>query len=373
MKKLSLIFLYTLIPFFLFAQQYRIIISELMYQTPFNEGRIPYLYNGEFASIFNYGNVQIDISGWSVVSDGQGQTFTFPQGSIMQPRARFFVAHTNAHLNFRLEHLFDWFALGVNDRVFYESRIIHANAGESFRLYRADGTMQDSIFYEGTSRRTQNPRLEAFNANGTPGSACVSLQRRNVTVDENGAIVFCRLDWATNRVALTRYPILTLTENGIPVFQVGFSYDASGNRIGRRTIMLPAPQVAPLHGASLASAMAKNAEEENNYILGREEPLAFGMPENSEGFDNFYTDRLNESDVVIFPNPTRGALAVEIRNMNLEIPHQITVLSLNGSIVFQRNNVESFTEIDLSSRPRGVYLLRISSPDSFITWTIIKE
>ena len=130
-----------------FAQQYKIIISELMYQTPFNEGRIPYLYNGEFASIYNFGHVPVDISGWYVVSDGQGQRFTFPQGSIMQPGARFFVAHTNAHLNFRLEHLFDGFQLGTNDRVFYESRIIHANAGESFRLYRANGATQECNFF----------------------------------------------------------------------------------------------------------------------------------------------------------------------------------------------------------------------------------
>jgi len=334
------------------------------------------MYNGEFASIYNYGDVEVDISGWSVVSDGQGQTFTFPEGSIMQPRARFFVAHTNVHLNFRLEHLFYWFRLGTNDRVFYESRIIHANGGESFRLYRADGTTQDSIFYEGTSRRTQNPRLEAYNAMGISGRECVSLQRHNVTVDENGAIVFCRLDWVTNRVALTQYPTLGLTENGIPIFRVILTYDASGNRTGRRTIVLPSLQPVPQSTPYRTSAMPKNTEDKNDYILEEGDfwtTYTMEMSENNEHLEKFYMDRLNESDVVIFPNPTRGALAVEIRNMNPEISHQITVLNLNGSIVFQKNNIGNFTEIDLSSRPRGAYLLRISSQDSLISWKIIKE
>ncbi|MCL2417389.1 MAG: T9SS type A sorting domain-containing protein [Bacteroidales bacterium] len=155
-----------------------------------------------------------------------------------------------------------------------------------------------------------------------------------------------------------------------------FSYDASGNRIGRNTIVLSAPQSAPVFAPSMARAMFGNIEDESIDTYGKEDSLglnALGTPEANLLFNNFYTDRLNESDVVIFPNPTRGALAVEIRNKNPNIPHQITVLSLNGSIVFRKDNIGSFTEIDLSSRPRGVYLLRISTPDSSTTWTIIKE
>jgi|GEM_PF-686027 len=217
MKKNLLFFLCTLLPFFVVAQHHRVIISELLYHTPLNEGRIPDMYNGEFATIYNYGNVPVDISGWFVVSDGQRQTFTFPEGSIMQPRARFIVAHSSPHNNFVLSDLFEGFELGENDRVFYERNIIHANAGESFRLYRADGATQDSLRYEGTSQRTLRPRLEASNVRGTPGRQCVSLQRRNVTVDEDGVIVFCRLDWATDTVVLERPFRVALTENGKPV------------------------------------------------------------------------------------------------------------------------------------------------------------
>jgi hypothetical protein len=64
---------------------------------------------------------------------------------------------------------------------------------------------------------------------------------------------------------------------------------------------------------------------------------------------------------------------VEIRNKNPEISHDLTVFNVNGKIIFQKNNVGSYMPIDLSRHPKGVYLLRISSSTSSITWKIIKE
>jgi len=158
-----------------------------------------------------------------------------------------------------------------------------------------------------------------------------------------------------------------------------FRYDESGNRIARNTIVLRTqhsePDYEPQGGPRRAGAVPRGDEED--YCSDDEAYFVptstMEMPENNEILEHFYTDRLNESDVVIFPNPTRGALAVEILNMNPNVPHQITVLSVRGLVVFQKNNITNFTEIDLSAQPRGVYLLRISSQERFITWKIIKE
>jgi hypothetical protein len=110
-----------------------------------------------------------------------------------------------------------------------------------------------------------------------------------------------------------------------------------------------------------------NDEDNNSPILNSE------MPENNPIPEKIFTDKLNESDVIIYPNPTKGVLAVEIRNKNPQTQHQLTVLNLNGAVIFQRSDVENHTQIDLSSQPKGVYFLRISSQDRFITWKIIKE
>jgi len=153
----------------------------------------------------------------------------------------------------------------------------------------------------------------------------------------------------------------------------GFGYDASGNRISRNTIVLSSPQSAPQPAPSRASAAVRNFEEKSNHDSIVEDDFFVDIPENNEDLDIFYTDKLNESDVLIFPNPTRGALAVEIRNMNTGIPHRLTVFNLNGAIVFEHLNISNYTQIDLFSQPSGLYFLRIFSGDTFITWKIVKE
>jgi len=146
-----------------------------------------------------------------------------------------------------------------------------------------------------------------------------------------------------------------------------FEYDGSGNRISRRTITFTAPNPAPgLTGNNEDDLISTG---ENNFSMF----TTMEMPENNEFSDNFYTDKLNESDVVIYPNPTRGVLAVEIRNKNPEIPHHLTVFNLSGATIFQKPHIGNYTQIDLSRQPKGVYLLRISSQNSAITWKIIKE
>jgi YD repeat-containing protein len=154
-----------------------------------------------------------------------------------------------------------------------------------------------------------------------------------------------------------------------------FGYDASGNRTSRTIVLRK--KSAPKSTNDSVNPKAKSAKPEL---------LAAGADLQSEPFTDtsapatedetsepVYTDKLKESDVLIYPNPTQGALAVEIRNMNPKVPYQLQVFSMSGATVFERTNVSNYTAIDLSARPQGVYVLRISAGDSFVTWKIIKE
>ena len=69
MKKHLSFFYCALFPLFLTAQP-KVIISELLYDTPLSESSGPNRYNCEFVSIYNYGYEAVDISGWHLVSDG---------------------------------------------------------------------------------------------------------------------------------------------------------------------------------------------------------------------------------------------------------------------------------------------------------------
>ena len=141
-----------------------------------------------------------------------------------------------------------------------------------------------------------------------------------------------------------------------------FTYDASGNRILRNTIIL-SPALAP---------PPVFAEEDSLGFFSNLESI-LNAPDSADLSERFYSDRLNESDVFIFPNPTRGALAVEIRNKDPKIPHHLAVYNLRGSAVVQQSNIPNYIQIDLSSQPKGMYILRITSQNTFITWKIIKE
>ena len=127
-----------------------------------------------------------------------------------------------------------------------------------------------------------------------------------------------------------------------------FGYDQSGNRQSRTIVLPPPPLAAPVDTSFLAEEHVQPPEK-------------------------VHTDKLNESDVLIYPNPTQGALAVEIRNKDPKVPHHLTVYTIQGATVFQRSNIGDYIQIDLSSQPKGVYLLRIFTQDSFITWRIIKQ
>jgi hypothetical protein len=92
-----------------------------------------------------------------------------------------------------------------------------------------------------------------------------------------------------------------------------------------------------------------------------------------EASPKFYQDKLDKSSILIYPNPTKGVLAVEFIHPEKEVKYQISVYNLRGGLVFQRNNAEVYTNVDLTSNPSGMYILRIASPTSHVEWKIVKE
>ena len=294
MKRFLLICICALLPFLLSAQQYRVIISELMYDTPFpDESRPPHMHNGEFVSIYNYGDVPVNVSGWRLRSDGGiSQTFIFPQGSIMQPGARFFVAYRSVHEpvnNFVLEDLFEGFQLGRNDRIFYENALRHANSGENLTLFRGNWDIQDRIRYDGTGPVVNNPPLRATNRTGIPGNMVVSLQRINVTVRYNETIGFNPLDWVTRTVALNRFPNSPLTEYVESVYTNSLQGVVNVTPSGALTFTIPIQ--VPVGTAGMQPQLAIVYNSQNNYsgILGVGFGLA-GLSSISRVGQTFYHD-----------------------------------------------------------------------------------
>lgn len=120
-----------------------------------------------------------------------------------------------------------------------------------------------------------------------------------------------------------------------------FTYDAAGNRISRDVIYL------------------KTNEEIND-------TSAIIQP---------FTELLDEMNISIFPNPTKGELEIQIKNLvNGESKIcEIYLYGMNGQMLLRDQVVNNRKKLDLSAFQSGMYLLRIEIDKHSREWKIIKE
>jgi hypothetical protein len=84
-------------------------------------------------------------------------------------------------------------------------------------------------------------------------------------------------------------------------------------------------------------------------------------------------DILDEKKIKIYPNPTKGMLAVEIMDFNNEAKGEYTIHDMAGKLIQRQEAVSGRTTFDLSGQPTGIYLLRIKLNNEILTWKIVKE
>jgi hypothetical protein len=113
-----------------------------------------------------------------------------------------------------------------------------------------------------------------------------------------------------------------------------FTYDGSGNREKRQFIQLKSGQVS--------------SEE------------------------SIYEDVVNQLEIKIYPNPTKGIINVKIP-MDDEKTITLQLLNINGSLLQENFVTDELTIIDLSGKPSGLYILRIRGGDESSEWKILKE
>jgi hypothetical protein len=85
------------------------------------------------------------------------------------------------------------------------------------------------------------------------------------------------------------------------------------------------------------------------------------------------TDLIADRAIVIYPNPTKGILTVEIPDYQSTIPVGFLLTNLSGQAIFSGKSETGSQTIDLSRQPAGIYLLRLSIGEESTVWKIIKE
>ena len=117
-----------------------------------------------------------------------------------------------------------------------------------------------------------------------------------------------------------------------------YSYDAAGNRI-KKEITIPQQ-----------NANKKSAVEAD-----------------------FFSDRLCSKAIRIYPNPTSGMLKIEICGYENSDNGYLYVYNLAGQHIITVDITSSFTQLDISDKPKGIYILQIEINGETSIWKIIKE
>lgn len=120
---------------------------------------------------------------------------------------------------------------------------------------------------------------------------------------------------------------------------IEFSYDKHGNRIGRRVILLKS-----------SSASADSVEQVYPVI----------------------EDLTDEYQIVIYPNPTKGELRIDIQGGEFG-SGEISIYSLSGILLLSTRDVSRSNYLNLTEFSSGAYVMRVMV-DGFVSeWKLIKE
>lgn len=133
---------------------------------------------------------------------------------------------------------------------------------------------------------------------------------------------------------------------------INYAYDANGNRTSRIIIM------------------AKMVEDNGTYAF-TESYLTQDL--NATDLSTALYDGLDKARFVIYPNPARNVLNIKSLDQ-IEKPITASLLMQDGRAIFSSELApEILQRFDLSSFSAGIYILVLTSGNSTINWTIIKN
>jgi len=173
---------------------------------------------------------------------------------------------------------------------------------------------------------------------------------------------------------------------------VTFEYDASGNNVSRTIYMSnqapPAPPVPPTPPQSpYSNTFADNNNGNNDNNTNQNPPNYDGenitetfnekLPQNIDNVEEMpeqtYTDFIAETVINIYPNPTKGKLAVKISTLPENSVSSLTLLNIQGTVITQQQPLTDYNELDISAQPDGMYIMQITIDAKSTTWRIIKN
>jgi hypothetical protein len=126
---------------------------------------------------------------------------------------------------------------------------------------------------------------------------------------------------------------------GMAQNKLAYTYDMAGNRLTRKLVTLANP----------------------NYAKRQVE-----TPIPTE-------DQLSERKIIIYPNPTKGNLAVEITGGDSKDELRIILFSAQGIQLQNVQAISGVNPVEMSAYSAGWYIMRIIAGDKTTEFKIVKE
>jgi hypothetical protein len=321
-----------------------VIINKIMYDSPLNEqiATGAAYSNGEFVELYNAGIEIVNLSGWYLHGGGSTEISYFPTNTVMAPKSYLIVAYQYNNSGFTLDQLYTGLTSTPNHQIQYQRKILLSNSGEQVYLRDNYGLTKDSIYYDGTSSKTKPNRLSADNADGIAGNSCICLQRKTAIFTNDGCAIPNNLEWTSalvNPFQLTAAFIAPV----LPGVGISYAYDLAGNRISRKLVTL---------GSNVSHVKKQNAVSE---------PKSTPVEE-----------KLGDRTITIYPNPTKGALAVGISGEILN-KISITLYTAQGTVLQNKIADSDLTPLEMTIYPTGWYILRVIADGKATEFKIIKQ
>lgn len=125
-----------------------------------------------------------------------------------------------------------------------------------------------------------------------------------------------------------------------------FDHDNSGNRV-LRTLTIPSRSTGK-SGEAAAEAVEKDSAAR-------------------------FEDKIGEFTLIAYPNPTTGALTVDVGNYEKLTRGQLILYSATGRLLREFPMDSPTVSIDISSYSPGTYILTLRMDGRMKDWKIIKE
>ncbi|HEY4786689.1 MAG TPA: T9SS type A sorting domain-containing protein [Bacteroidales bacterium] len=141
------------------------------------------------------------------------------------------------------------------------------------------------------------------------------------------------------------FSTLLIQNNVFAQTKIKYGYDNTGNRQSRHLIILTSDTTS-----SATAQTEKSAKDQK-----------------------VFSETVGDKKILIYPNPTKGQLLIEIQGYDKEDKTLLYLYNLSGNLMINSVITENSIPLDLSGYSPGTYILKLTLGNKTSEWKIVKE